>query len=94
MRWRDLVASAARVDFSMRKSTRQILALAIVVVALGVGIRLEIAREEKLLPMPLTPLDPARPEVDVHTMRRLPTAAFRTSGQRLVDAGTVSGARR
>ncbi len=43
----------------MRKSTRQILALAIVVVALGVGIRLEIAREEKLLPMPLTPLDPA-----------------------------------
>ncbi len=43
----------------MRRSTRQILALAIVVAALGVGIRLEIGREEKRLPMPLTSLDSA-----------------------------------
>lgn len=43
----------------MRRSTRQILALAIVVAALGVGIRMEILREEKLLPVPLTSLDPA-----------------------------------
>jgi hypothetical protein len=42
----------------MRRSTRQILILAVVVGALGVGIRLEITREEKLLPMPLTSLDP------------------------------------
>jgi hypothetical protein len=42
----------------MRKSTRQILLLGIVVVALGIGIRLELRREEKFLPVPLTSLDP------------------------------------
>jgi hypothetical protein len=42
----------------MLKSTRHILLLALVVAALGIGIRLELAREEKFLPAPLTSLDP------------------------------------
>lgn len=43
----------------MRKSTRNILLLVIVVAALGVGMRLELGREEKFLPLPLTTIDPA-----------------------------------
>lgn len=42
----------------MRKSTRHIVLLAVVVAALGVGIRLELKREEKFLPAPLTSIDP------------------------------------
>ena len=42
----------------MRKSTRNILLLAVVVVALGVGMHFELSREEKFLPVPLTSIDP------------------------------------
>jgi Domain of unknown function (DUF4340) len=42
----------------MRKSTRNILLLAVVVVALGVGMHLELGREEKFQPAPLTSIDP------------------------------------
>ena len=42
----------------MRKSTRNILLLAVVVVVLGVGMNFELAREEKFLPVPLTSIDP------------------------------------
>jgi hypothetical protein len=43
----------------MRKSTRNIVLLAALVAVLGVGIRLELKREEKFLPAPLTSIDPA-----------------------------------
>jgi hypothetical protein len=42
----------------MRKSTRNILLLVVVVVALGVGMNFELTREEKFLPAPLTSIDP------------------------------------
>lgn len=43
----------------MRKSTRSLLILAVVVIALGVAVYAELARERGLTPLPLTALDPA-----------------------------------
>jgi hypothetical protein len=50
------VAASARLI--MRKTTRNTLLLAVAVVALGVGVYAELQREEKMLPAPLTMLNP------------------------------------
>ena len=43
----------------MRKSTRSLLILAVAAIALGVAVYVELARELRLAPQPLTALDPA-----------------------------------